>query len=82
MKIIGIIITIIVGWAVRLTCGWIATRFGTPVDPAEQATAINLITGSILAALIAAVELFERLVWPRIKGRLVAWFDKKFPPKW
>lgn len=79
VKIVGLLVSIVIAWAVRLGSAWLATYFGGSVNEAQQADIVNIATGSILAALIGAVEVFERVFWPRIKARLVAWFDKKFP---
>ena len=79
VKIIGLIVSIVVAWAVRLGAAWLAAHFGGSVDEAQQANIVNIATASILAALIGVVEVFERLFWPRIKAHFLAWFDKKFP---
>jgi hypothetical protein len=81
VKIVGLIISIVIAWAVRLGSAWLANYFGGSVDPAQQANIVTIATGSILAAFIGAVEVFERLFWPRIKARFMARFDKKFPEK-
>lgn len=80
MKYLGFFLTIVIAWAVRMACGWVAAKFGTEVDPATQTEVTNWMVGGILVAGVAVVETFERLAWPRIKARLVAWWDKKFPP--
>lgn len=77
MKFVGILIGIIIAWAVRMACGWIAAKFGTEVDAQTQTEAVNWITAGILAAVVAAVEVFERFIWPKIKAKILAWWEKK-----
>lgn len=80
MKYIGILISIIIAWAVRGLCGWLYAKFGTEIDPATQAEMINWVTAGAIAGLIAGVELFERFMWPAIKARIKKWWSNKFPP--
>lgn len=79
MKYLGLILSIIIAWGIKGGSGWIAAKFGTEIDPATQAEAVSYTTGAILVGLVGAVEIFERLFWPRIKTRLLAWWDRKFP---
>ena len=80
MKLVGIFLSAILAWAVRIFCGWFAATFGGEIAQSVQVQVVDAVTVGVMAGLIVIVETFERVVWPPVKARLVAWWDKKFPP--
>jgi hypothetical protein len=83
-KILGILFSIVFAWGVRGGCLFLAEHFGTTIDPATQIKTVDWLTGAALAAAIGAVETFERVFWPPMKARIVAYvkakWSKWFPP--